>query len=117
MLRWGLSTSDCYDCGAEQTADHITSGRCPIHRPHEGMHGLIELDVKTWTWLENSALDVLVVCDGTREKKTLELALGEMSIYYSRNHLKCNSAKTQICCFHLRNRDAKRKLDVTWNGL
>ena len=24
---------------------------------------------------------------------------------------------TQICCFHLRNRDAKRKLDVTWNGL
>ena len=27
MLRWGLSTSDCCDCGAEQTADHITSGR------------------------------------------------------------------------------------------
>ncbi len=26
-------------------------------------------------------------------------------------------AKTQICCFHLRNRDAKRKLDVTWNDL
>ena len=58
MLRWGLSTSDCCDCGAEQTADHITSGRCPIHRLPEGMHGLIELDVKTRTWLENSALDV-----------------------------------------------------------
>ena len=27
MLRWGLSTSDCCDCGAEQTADLITSGR------------------------------------------------------------------------------------------
>ena len=40
-----------------------------------------------------------------------------MSIYYSRNHRKPNPAKTQICCFHLRNRDAKRKLDVTWNGL
>ena len=40
-----------------------------------------------------------------------------MSIYYSSNHLKPNPAKTQICCFHLRNRDAKRKLDVTWNGL
>ena len=26
-------------------------------------------------------------------------------------------AKTHICCFHLRNRDAKRKLDVTWNAL
>ena len=40
-----------------------------------------------------------------------------MSIYYSSNHLKPNPAKTQICCFHLRNTDAKRKLDVTWNGL
>ena len=40
-----------------------------------------------------------------------------MSIYYSTNHLKPNPANTQICCFHLRNRDAKRKLDVTWNGL
>ena len=40
-----------------------------------------------------------------------------MFIYYSSNHLKPNPAKTQICCFHPRNRDAKRKLDVTWNGL
>ena len=48
---------------------------------------------------------------------TLELALDEMSIYYSRNHLKPNPAKTQICCFHLRNRDSKHKLNVTWNGL
>ena len=48
---------------------------------------------------------------------TLELALDEMSIYYSSNHLKPNLAKTQICCFHLRNREAQRKLDVTWNSL
>ena len=47
----------------------------------------------------------------------LELALDEMSIYYSRNHLKPNPAKTQMCCFHLRNIDAKHKLNVTWNGL
>ena len=39
MLRWGLSTSDCCDCCAEQTADHITSRRCPIHRSPEGIHG------------------------------------------------------------------------------
>ena len=49
-------------------------------------------------------------------EQTLELALDEMSIYYSSNHLKPNPANTQICCFHLRNRDAKRELDVTWNG-
>ena len=41
MLRWGLSTSDCCDCGAEQTTYHITSGRCPTHHPPEGIHGLI----------------------------------------------------------------------------
>ena len=58
ILRWGLSTSDCCDCGAEQTAEHITSGRCPIYRPPEGIQGLIELDVMTRTWLENCALDV-----------------------------------------------------------
>ena len=40
-----------------------------------------------------------------------------MSIYYSRNHLKPNPTKTPICCFHLRNRDAKRKLNVKCNGL
>ena len=45
-------------------------------------------------------------------EQTLELALDEMSIYYS-----SKPANTHICCFHLRNRDAKRKLDVTWNGL
>ena len=58
MLRWGLSPSDCCECGVEQTAEHITSGRCPIYRPPEGIHGLIELDVMTRTWFENCALDV-----------------------------------------------------------
>ena len=44
MLRWGLSTSDCCECGAEQTAEHITSGRCPIYRPPEGF-----MDSLSWT--------------------------------------------------------------------
>ena len=72
MLRWGLSTSDCCDCGAEQMADHITSGLCPIHRPPEGIHGLIELDVKTRTWLENCALDVWW---HTREEEEVRVAV------------------------------------------
>ena len=50
-------------------------------------------------------------------EQMLELALDEMSIYYSRNHITPNPAKTHIFCFHLRNRDAKHKLNVTWNGL
>ena len=50
-------------------------------------------------------------------EQTLELALDEMSIYYSCNHLNPNPAKTLICCFHLRNRDTKHKPNFTWNGL
>ena len=50
-------------------------------------------------------------------EQALELALDEMAIYYSSNHLKPNPAKKQMCCFHLRNRYAKRKLNVTLNGL
>ena len=45
MLRCGLTSSDTCICGAEQTADHITSGRCPLYHPSEGMNGLIELDI------------------------------------------------------------------------
>ena len=41
-----LSTTDSCDCGAEQTADHITSGRCTIYRPPEAINGLIDLDNK-----------------------------------------------------------------------
>ena len=69
MLRWGLSKSEI-DCGAEQTTDHITSGRCAIYRPPEGINGLIVVDENTGAWLENIALGVLVVSDGTRKKKT-----------------------------------------------
>ena len=46
----------------------------------------------------------------------LESALQEMSTYYNKNHLKPNPSKTQLCSFHLRNRDAKKELSVTWDG-
>ena len=32
------------------------------------------------------------------------------------NHLRANPSKTQVCAFHLRNREAKRQLQVTWSG-
>jgi len=46
-------------------------------------------------------------------KKTLE----ELTRYYYTNRLKPNPTKTQVCAFHLRNRDAKRKLMIKWNGV
>lgn len=36
--------------------------------------------------------------------------------YYQKNHLKPNPDKTQVCAFHLRNRQADQKLKITWQG-
>ena len=49
-------------------------------------------------------------------EKTLSEALDGLTTYYSNNHLRANPTKTQVCAFHLRTRDAKRKLDISWNG-
>ena len=40
----------------------------------------------------------------------------ELAAYYKENHLRPNPAKTQLTAFHLKNRLADRKLNVTWNG-
>ena len=47
---------------------------------------------------------------------TLGSALGTMTTYYKLNQLRANPSKIQMCAFHLRNRDAKRELNITWNG-
>uniref|UniRef100_A0A803SZ68 Reverse transcriptase domain-containing protein n=1 Tax=Anolis carolinensis TaxID=28377 RepID=A0A803SZ68_ANOCA len=49
-------------------------------------------------------------------EKQLTNALKDLSSYYKENHLKPNPSKTQVCAFHLRNREANRKLKVTWEG-
>ena len=36
--------------------------------------------------------------------------------YYAKNDLKPNASITQVCAFHLRNREAKRQLRVRWSG-
>ena len=43
-------------------------------------------------------------------------ALSTMTTYYDTNQLRANSSKTQVCAFHLRNRESKRELNVMWNG-
>uniref|UniRef100_A0A3Q3E6Q2 Reverse transcriptase domain-containing protein n=1 Tax=Hippocampus comes TaxID=109280 RepID=A0A3Q3E6Q2_HIPCM len=50
-------------------------------------------------------------------ESTLERGLSDMSAYYLENHLRPNPGKTQICSFHLKNREAKRELNVTWDGI
>ena len=43
-------------------------------------------------------------------------SLKKLSVYYERNHLRANPAKTQVCSFHLRNREANRTLSIKWSG-
>jgi len=46
----------------------------------------------------------------------MNISLQSMLVYYLKNHLKPNTDKTQTCAFHLRNRQAKRKLKIIWRG-
>ena len=53
MWRWCLSKSPACNCGADQqTANHIIT-ECPLYRPPNGFHGLIDVDVDAATseWL------------------------------------------------------------------
>ena len=50
-------------------------------------------------------------------EKLIEEALGELTHYYRSNSLRANPDKTQVTAFHLRNREAKRSLQVSWNGV
>ena len=47
---------------------------------------------------------------------SLTSALSTMTTYYDTNQLRANPSKTQVCAFHLRNREAKKELNVMWNG-
>uniref|UniRef100_A0A2S2N6A3 Putative RNA-directed DNA polymerase n=1 Tax=Schizaphis graminum TaxID=13262 RepID=A0A2S2N6A3_SCHGA len=49
-------------------------------------------------------------------EKKLTNALKVMTNYYDSNQLKPNPNKTQVCYFHLRNRDAKKHLNIEWLG-
>ena len=50
-------------------------------------------------------------------EQIIEEALGELTHYYRSNSLRANPDKTQVTMFHLRNREAKRSLQVSWNGV
>ena len=126
VKRWGYlddaQSVDC-GCGEPQTMVHLLSCRLIDE-------ACTADDLATVTEREKACARIVW---RTRQKKnlcittqhsdfqnvvhTLESALDGMSIYYSRNHLKPDPANIQICCFHIRNRDAKRKRNVTWNGL
>ena len=49
-------------------------------------------------------------------EQNLRDSLTLLTEYYAKNNLKPNASKTQVCEFHLRNREANRPFRVTWSG-
>jgi hypothetical protein len=49
-------------------------------------------------------------------EQKLKSALKAMSAYYDENSLRPNPSKIQVCAFHLPTKEARRKLQVSWNG-
>ena len=39
-----------------------------------------------------------------------------LQVYYAENSLKANTSKTQVCSFHLKNRETNRPLSIIWHG-
>lgn len=62
--------------------------------------------------------DIAIAAQDTdfhRVEQTLSTALNNLSTYYRANSLRPNPGKTVSCAFHLRNKEANRKLRVMWN--
>ena len=49
-------------------------------------------------------------------ERKLTCTLNKLSDYYAVNALKPNPTKTEVCAFHLNNKDARRTLKVIWKG-
>ena len=47
---------------------------------------------------------------------TIDETLDELPTYYKSNSLRATPDKPQVTSFHLKNRDAKRTLEVKWNN-
>ena len=56
------------------------------------------------------------ICDFNNIEASLTSALSTMTTYYDTNQLRANPSKAHVCAFQLRNREAKRELNVVWNG-
>ncbi|KAJ8889520.1 hypothetical protein PR048_009019 [Dryococelus australis] len=72
----------------------------------------IGMDTKSFIYADDKATAAQGKTFEEVERK-LTIALEALSKYYDKNHLKPNTGKTQVCAFHLRNKDSKRKPNIT----
>ena len=76
---------------------------------------LIHADTRSFIYAD----DLCIASQGNdfnNIEASLTSALSTMTTYYDTNKLRANTSKTQVCAFQLRNREAKRELNVAWNG-
>ena len=69
--------------------------------------------------MEQGASSMQTTCASqpSSPESTIEEGLGELTEYQRNNSLRANPDKTQVTAFHLRNREAKRSLKISWNGV
>ena len=75
---------------------------------HDGTRNLVYVDDLCVTAQYSSFTEV---------EHTIEEALDELTIYYKSNSLRAKPDKTQVTSFHLKNREAKKTLEVKWNNI
>ena len=71
--------------------------------------------------MEQGALSMHMACAShptfSQVESTIEEALYELTESYRNNRLLVNPDKRHVTAFHLRNREAKISLKVSWNGV
>ena len=72
-------------------------------------------DIRRFIYADDLCLAVQSNSFETIERK-LSDALKDLDGYYKQNFLNANPDKTQVCAFHLKNHQARRELNITWNN-
>ena len=75
----------------------------------------VHADTRSFIYAENLCI-ASQGNDFNNIEASLASALSTTTTYYDTNQLRANPSKTQVCAFHLRNREANREINVMWNG-
>ena len=102
----------------DHTKERSTTGDCS--NPHPIQHIYKRSANPRWNEEFHIRSDLCVTAQYPtfqEVEQQIEEALGELTHYYRCNSLRANPDKTQVTAFHLWNREAKRSLQVSWNGV
>ena len=99
----------------ENTKERSTTGECSLPHPIQHIYERSANPIDgTRSFIYTDDLCVTAQYPTFQEvEQQIEEALGELTHYYRSNSLRTNPDKTQVTAFHLRNREAKRSLQVS----